>query len=862
MTEWWRRVLLAAAVATGAWLWFLADLAPLVRLEAVDFAKRQERHGGTAGALVEESRRMRALTPESFVQELTRNRTLEVTGPAWSAFFPTVLDASARGTVPPEWRDRALEHERGRGHGPVSLFFRLDESPLDELSGRTKPSEERFLTLAGEAPPRFLAAWPRSLSDDDFQLGRGLSGYDAPAEMVFRLRPWVPWVLAAGLALYVLLPWPRRPPGAIVFSRWRVVLGDLVGILLFGMFFSLPFFIVGGSVQALRDTWGFPLVLWPLAALGLLALWFGARYSAYAIEVLPGGLRVSGIGPALDLPFTEVRSFRPATLRAPRWLVRALWVAALFGKGRGAGQALILGSSETGGLALELRDGRRVFLWATDAMGNLAMRGFERVIEGLRAAGVRELDEPIERRAMLPPDVEGPGVRGTPAFGLTLMVLAPGLLAAAIGAWLSRTEPAPAVPVGQGAASGEREAAPGAATPAGAPGDAGLLHRTPTPALPGRALGPGDIAWEVVREVPDAAVTRGTALLTRPGGGVLVAGEVGFLDLNATDVYALALGPAGEIAWETRREQPWEDACAAVAALPGGGYLLAGDAKVDDRLASDLDLVALEEGGTERWRRRRGQEGRYERAAGLAAADDGYLVVGSTERGVDVALSPAGELVPRVRAPAGAAYLVKLDGEGRPLREESLPGAGTAGLQAIAATGEGGFVAAGWTERRDEDFIDAYLVGLDREGRVTWERSFGGPGTQKAAALTVLANGDLALTGRASVSGRRAPALWLTRTDARGEPRWTRTWDTGDLEGVAVMADAGDGLRVVGRGRAQGGRDFLYLLRTDGAGQVREEAHYAPGDAGLTPYAALALPDGGLHVTGQRGTALFALKMR
>ena len=57
MTELWRRVVLAGAVATGVWLWLLADLAPLVRLEAGDFARRQWRHGGAAGALVEGSRR-------------------------------------------------------------------------------------------------------------------------------------------------------------------------------------------------------------------------------------------------------------------------------------------------------------------------------------------------------------------------------------------------------------------------------------------------------------------------------------------------------------------------------------------------------------------------------------------------------------------------------------------------------------------------------------------------------------------------------------------------------------------------------------------------------------------------------------
>jgi hypothetical protein len=421
------------------------------------------------------------------------------------------------------------------------------------------------------------------------------------------------------------------------------------------------------------------------------------------------------------------------------------------------------------------------------------------------------------------------------------MVLAPALLAAAAGAWLSRSGPTP----------------PGAAEEA-----AGPSQPAPPAPLPGRGLGPSDFVWGVLHEVPDAAVTRGTALLALPDGGVLVAGEVGFLDLNATDLYALALGPAGEMRWERRLEQPWEDACAAVVALPGGGYLLAGDAKVDDRLASDLDLVALDEAGTERWRRRLGQEDRYERAAALAASGGGYLVVGSTEGGVDVALSPAGELVPRITAPAGAGYLARLGADGTLTGERLLPGKGTAALQGVARTADGGFVAAGWTEGAPPDFIDAFLVGLDADGAPRWERALGGPGTQKARAVTALPGGDLVLTGSAPAAEGRGTGLWLARTDPGGEPRWARTFGAGGLEGIAVFPAADGGLRVVGHGRGRNRPDFLYLLRTDGEGTVIEEAHYAPAGDRVIPYAALTLPDGSLVVTGQRGTGLFALQLR
>ena len=73
------------------------------------------------------------------------------------------------------------------------------------------------------------------------------------------------------------------------------------------------------------------------------------------------------------------------------------------------------------------------------------------------------------------------------------------------------------------------------------------------------------------------------------------------------------------------------------------------------------------------------------------------------------------------------------------------------------------------------------------------------------------------------------------------------------------------------RARAAGAAGEPWLARGLGAALLAALAAAAvklllgwllAGDAGLTPYAALALPDGGLLVTGQRGTALFALKMR
>jgi len=245
--------------------------------------------------------------------------------------------------------------------------------------------------------PRFLKAEYRTYSNEDFRLGGGFTNTPTPpTDFLFPGRKWSPWVAAAGLVLYIVLPWPRRPPEALAYRRWRVVLCDVAALILTVPFFAFPFLITGGTVQAFTEGWPLFFFFWPIAFIGLLLVRLAVWYSSFALLPLPDRLRIWGPRGERDFPFAEMDFFQPVVIRPPKWLIALSWLGALSGKGSSrigaAGRAMILSSSQWGCLAVRLKTGKDLFLSITDQLGTDTL-GADRIVAALKEAGVREVDE-------------------------------------------------------------------------------------------------------------------------------------------------------------------------------------------------------------------------------------------------------------------------------------------------------------------------------------------------------------------------------------------------------------------------------------------------------------------------------------
>ena len=401
--ELWRRVILLSSFLAAVLVFLYADLSPVVIVQTVDFAAQQKKEGSYMGVrlMTERTTRLAGLPLHDYITEVTKGRLFDVTGRGWKTTAQQAAGARDPGTLAKDWQGRLPSDKY-----PLSvLFFRPSEAPVNQLASLfQKPGDEVFLRLGTPEKAVYLKAQYRAYSDDDFHLGSGFTNYPTPpADFLYPGRRWSPWVAAAGLALYIALPWPKRPPEALAYKRWRVVLCDVAALILTVPFFAFPFLITGGTVQAFTEGWPLFFFFWPIALIGLVLVWLAEWYSSFALLVLEDRLRIWGPRDQRDFPYGGMDYFQPVLIKPPKWLIVLSWLAALSGKGSSrigaAGRAMMISSAQWGSLAIRLKSGKDLFISITDQLGTDTL-GADRIVGALKKAGVKEVDDVREVRSM------------------------------------------------------------------------------------------------------------------------------------------------------------------------------------------------------------------------------------------------------------------------------------------------------------------------------------------------------------------------------------------------------------------------------------------------------------------------------
>ncbi len=404
--ELWRRVILLGSIFAAVLVALFANLAPAVLVQHVDFADRMRNAGypmrfGLADLAIITKRAKPPAGLQDYIAETTKGRLFSVSGSGWEAVAQNALAAARKQPLEKEWRRRLPSDQYPLG----VLFFRPDELPVNPMASLFSGSlEPAYLRLEMDGKPLYLQAEYRAYSNKDWNLGSGFSNPPTPpTDFLFPGRQWSPWIAAAGFAFYVLLPWPKRPPGAQVFRRWRVIATDVFALLMTVPFFSLPFLITGGTVQAFTEGWPLFLFSWPILLIGFFLVRLAAWDSAFALQGTSEGLRIWTDRGERAFAYSEMEYFQPVVTRPPKWLIALSSLAALSGKGSSrigaTGRAMILGSSAWGSLAIRLKNGKDLFLGITDQSGTNTISA-EAIVKALQKAGVREVDEVREIRSM------------------------------------------------------------------------------------------------------------------------------------------------------------------------------------------------------------------------------------------------------------------------------------------------------------------------------------------------------------------------------------------------------------------------------------------------------------------------------
>lgn len=135
-------------------------------------------------------------------------------------------------------------------------------------------------------------------------------------------------------------------------------------------------------------------------------------------------------------------------------------------------------------------------------------------------------------------------------------------------------------------------------------------------------------------------------------------------------------------------------------------------------------------------------------------------------------------------------WAIKISTTGNLLWQKKLGGTDIDNLQTVAATPDGGCIAAGSTTSNDGDVSgykggkDAWLVRLDANGNILWQKCFGGSGLDSAITIIPTADGNYVIAGTTGSTNGDLTGLdteitgfyraMLTKIDIAGNVLWTR----------------------------------------------------------------------------------------
>jgi hypothetical protein len=384
--EIWRRVLPVGLVLAAVVIAFVVTREPLARVEVVDFTQKQQDLGSFYGLWTDEEKALKAMPIADYIASVTAGKTTTVDGASWATFAHGVSLSQEGNPSDRTWRRRVGEWG--------SVYVQQHDLPSPDLLGGLPDGEVRYASLSDGTWVKAVAV---RLGSGDFTLGSGLHG--PPHVLTYPLRDMFFPLLGLAVLLYVLLPWPRRGEGIIAYDRWRVVLGDIAGLLLTVVFVGMPFLITSNAALAVTEYWGLTLVFWLIGFLGVWAIQVGISAGGLQLMVLADRLVRMTAWRREEYLFADMALVQPAIQLAPKWLITTSWIAALSGR-RGSGAALLGAQSETRGFRITMKDGRVAHIWLTDQMGAVMMRGAEALPRALAAAGVPMSTEGVTVRGM------------------------------------------------------------------------------------------------------------------------------------------------------------------------------------------------------------------------------------------------------------------------------------------------------------------------------------------------------------------------------------------------------------------------------------------------------------------------------
>ncbi|WP_294284363.1 T9SS type A sorting domain-containing protein [uncultured Chryseobacterium sp.] len=374
-----------------------------------------------------------------------------------------------------------------------------------------------------------------------------------------------------------------------------------------------------------------------------------------------------------------------------------------------------------------------------------------------------------------------------------------------------------------------------------------------------------DFLSQITQTIDQQYLVTGSSI--KAGSGMMEAGSIpsrasaAGQQNNGYDFHLIKLNQQGEEVWEKYFAGNNHDFLSATVNTQEGGFLIAGtsysgkglDKKEESRGGSDIWLIRISENGDELWQKTIGSASDEEARAVIQTTDFGFFVAGNiqnSEKGYG----------------SKDVLVVKLDKNGKEISQLVLGGRGLDEVEKMIPTLDGGALlgiysrsgavtlnskAINHQPKTTPNYgeADFWIVKLSKDGKVEWEKNYGGTGDDHLRTLAMTSTGYLIggesrseRSGNKTVGIEEGTDLWLISVNTRGEEIWQKSYSFKNrdvLMGMSVVHASDDkstkGVLLGGYTQAEGkieaDDEKFWMLYLDQSGNEQWRKH-VKGESG------------------------------
>ena len=307
-----------------------------------------------------------------------------------------------------------------------------------------------------------------------------------------------------------------------------------------------------------------------------------------------------------------------------------------------------------------------------------------------------------------------------------------------------------------------------------------------------------------------------------PDGGFVAAGWTkAFVGAN-TDMWLVRLDASGSILWQRSYGGAGRDEIEKLHLTPDGGYIGIGLSSSFGAGQHAPLVLKFDANGNVQWQKTYLHSGRDWGFDIVQTTDGGYVIPGMTDpcacggttQGTIIKIDAGGNIqwqkayagqstfnsiqqtpdggyvmggaTASFGVGGGDALVLKLDANGNTQWQKTYGSGGYDAAVIIQLTSDGGYILGGSTTSFGSGGTDAWLLKLNSDGSVAWEKAYGGAGYDDAQYIEQTPDGGYVVSGQTNTGSITGTDLWVFKTDASGNLVWQRSYDSGSPSDVAL----------------------------------------------------------------------------